>query len=373
MVVSLEVDGLTASSVEKPAGAEALARRLKEAAGDGQAVIPVGGRRALGLGDPPERFDLALDTTGLDRIIEHSVPDMVVTVEAGVSLERLNEELGRSGQYLPLDPYGAPGHTVGGAIAAALSGPLRLRYGMARDYLIGLRVALPDGRLAASGGRVVKNVSGYDMNKLHHGALGSLGVIVAASFKLFPKPLHEVTLRTEASDQASAWGEARRALALPMEPISLVLRSGPGGTELFARLAGTRAAVELMATELGWAEREDMWAKHSGLGSASWARVSVPPTRLAEHATALPEGAEYVALPGVGALHWLNATDAAAIRPVRERAEAAGGSLTLIAAAPELKRQIGAWGTPPATLEVMRSLKRSFDPGRVLSPGRFVV
>lgn len=373
MVVSPVVDGVAAGSVERPVGPEELALRLKQAAGDGLAVIPVGGGRALGLGSPPERFDLALDTTGLDRIVEHSVPDMVVTVEAGVDLERLNEELGRAGQFLPLDPYAGPGHTVGGALAAAVSGPLRLRYGLARDYLIGLRVALPDGRLVASGGRVVKNVSGYDMNKLHHGALGSLGVIVAASFKLFPKPLHELTQHTEVAGEEEGWLQARRALRLPMEPIALVLQRTAGITQLFARLAGTRSAVERTASDLGWQGHEEIWSRHSSLGSATWARISAPPTKLSELAASLPAAADYVALPGVGVLHWLNAAAAGEIEQVRQRAEAVQGSLTLMAATPELKRQVGVWGSPPPTLEVMRSLKHVFDPGRVLSPGRFLV
>src|SRR5207253_6740405 len=131
--------------------------------------------------------------------------------------------------FLPVDPFNSPGHTVGGALAAALSGPRRLRYGSARDFTIGLRVALPDGRLVASGGRVVKNVSGYDLTKLHQGALGSLGVIVAASFKVYPSPLHQVTVGTGAGDLDRAWGEARRALALPLPPTALELTPAPDG------------------------------------------------------------------------------------------------------------------------------------------------
>src|SRR5207302_1141374 len=143
--------------------------------------------------------------------------------------------LGRVGQFLPVDPFNSPGHTIGGILATALSGPLRLRYGSPRDFVIGLRVALPDGRLVSSGGRVVKNVSGYDMNKLHQGALGSLGVIVAASFKVFPRPLHEVTVETRSDDP---WREAARALALPQAPVALELASDG---RLLGRLAGTAA------------------------------------------------------------------------------------------------------------------------------------
>src|SRR5438105_6635129 len=183
-----------APAVEKPATAEELARRLHDAAVSNLAVAPAGGGRARGMGDPLDRCDVLLHTTGLDRVIEHSQADMVVSVEAGITLEALQAELGKTDQFLPVDPFNSPGHTIGGLLATGWTGPLRLRYGSPRDFLIGIRVALPDGRLATGGGRVVKNVSGYDMMKLHYGALGSLGVIVAASFKVFPKPLHDVTV-----------------------------------------------------------------------------------------------------------------------------------------------------------------------------------
>ena len=188
---------VTAPSVEKPASAEELARVLHEAASSKLAVVPVGGRRASKMGDPVERCDVLLHTTRLDRVIEHSQADMVVSVEAGIKLESLQSELAKAGQFLPLDPFNSPGHTIGGLLATGWTGPLRLRFGSPRDYLIGIRVALPDGRLASGGGRVVKNVSGYDMMKLHYGALGSLGVIVAASFKVFPRPLRDVTVSSQ--------------------------------------------------------------------------------------------------------------------------------------------------------------------------------
>ncbi len=146
-----------------------LARRLHEAAESGLAVFPVGGGRSLEMGDPPAVDGVELRTKALDRVLEHSQADMVVSVEAGITLEALQEELGKSGQFLPLDPFGSPGHTIGGLLATGWTGPLRLRYGSPRDFLIGIRVALPDGRLASAGGRVVKNVSGYDLMKLHYG------------------------------------------------------------------------------------------------------------------------------------------------------------------------------------------------------------
>jgi glycolate oxidase FAD binding subunit len=360
------VDGLEPRSTERPESEAELARRLAEAAGEGLAVIPVGGGRLLGMGDPPERFDVALHTGGLAEITEQSAADMTVSAQAGLTVERLNEELGKAGQFLPLDPFAAPGHTVGGLVATALSGPLRMRYGTARDFLIGLRVALPDGRLAASGGRVVKNVSGYDLNKLHLGALGSCGVVVAASFKVFPKPLHEVTV---ASD--GGWEEATRALQLQLAPVALEVSSRG---RVVARLAGSESGVKRTAGELGWAEIDpSFWTEHAGRSSLTWARIAAPARALPEVLRALPKEADWWASPGVGVAHWFDAADAETVAIARRAAESAGGSLVLLAAPPALKRQVGAWGAPPATLDLMRRLRDAFDPQRTLSPGRFVV
>src|SRR2546421_7379369 len=131
------------------------------------------------MGNPPDRADVLLHTSRLDRVVEHSQSDMVVSVEAGIPLVALQAELAKAGQFLPLDPFHSPGHTIGGLLATGWTGPLRFRYGSPRDFLIGIRVALPDGKVASGGGRVVKNVSGYDMMKLHYAAPGSLGVLVA--------------------------------------------------------------------------------------------------------------------------------------------------------------------------------------------------
>ena len=282
----LEVDGLRPGRVERPQTPEELAEALHAAAERGEAVVPVGGGRALCLGGPLERFDAALETRSLKRILEQSQADMTISVEAGATLEEVNEALGRVNQVLPLDPFNSPGHTVGGILAAGVSGPLRLRFGSPRDFVIGLRVALPDGRLASSGGRVVKNVSGYDLNKLHQGALGSLGVIVAASFKVFPKPLFEVTLETRSE---TPWNEAERALSLAQQPVALELTSEG---RLLARFWGTRDGLARMREELGWdAASPEVWSEHARRGNECWARISMPPTHLRQVLSSLPDNA----------------------------------------------------------------------------------
>jgi glycolate oxidase FAD binding subunit len=359
-----------APAVEKPATAEGLARRLGELAVAGAAVIPVGGGMSSRMGAAPLRNDIELHTTQLDRVLEHSQADMVVSVEAGITLEALQAELGKAGQFLPLDPFNSPGHTIGGLLATGWTGPLRLRYGSPRDFLIGIRVALPDGRLVSAGGRVVKNVSGYDLMKLHFGALGTLGVIVAASFKVFPRPLHDITVETRRESIDEAWSESDRALRMPLPPSALEMFSDG---RVLARFLGSPDAVERMVRELGWTNAETaVWAEHSRRAPDRWARIAVPRHEMRSIIASLPDGAEWWASPGVGAIHW-SATDAQSARDVRAQAEAAGGSLVIMAAPAEFTNEVGAWGTMPPTVELMRRLRKAFDPNGTLNPGRFVV
>ena len=356
---------VTNVAVVSPRSADEVANTLREAAATGRAVTPVGGGRAATMGGHLERCDVELQLTGLDRVIEHTAADMVVTVEAGIQLEALQQHLARSGQFLPLDPFNSPRHTVGGLLASGWTGPLRMRYGSARDFLIGIRVALPDGRLASAGGRVVKNVSGYDLMKLHIGALGSLGVIVAASFKVFPRPLRDVTVESD-----DGWVAAEQVLSLPMAPASLELFSDG---RVIARYFGSPDAVDVTVKATGWAETEDsVWTEHSRSALTQWARIATPRTELRRVIESLPTGARWWCSPGVGIAHW-SFGDAGELVKVRELAEAAGGSLVLMAAPDDVKKKVGAWGTPPPTLDVMRRLKDAFDPNHVLNPGRFVV
>jgi glycolate oxidase FAD binding subunit len=350
---------------EAPRTAEDLAQTLRDAAAQKLAVAPVGGGKARGMGNPPTRCDLELNTTRLDRVIEHSQADMVVSVEAGITLEALQAHLARAGQFLPLDPFNSPGHTVGGLLATGWTGPLRLRFGSPRDFLIGIRVALPDGKLASGGGRVVKNVSGYDMMKLHYGALGTLGVIVAASFKVFPNPLHDVTVWAD-----GGWEDADRALAKRLAPSAVEVFSDG---RVLARFTGSRGAVDSAVSELGWpTEDRSIWERNMSRSPARWARISAPRTAIRELVETLPRGAGWWASPGVGVAHWAIASDPASLLEARARTEAAGGTLVILGAPDEFVRQVDAWGMRPATLDVMRRIKSAFDPDGILNPGRFI-
>jgi glycolate oxidase FAD binding subunit len=357
--------------VEKPATAEELGLRLHQAAESGLMVIPVGGGRASSMGGAPRISNVELHTTRLDRVLEHSQADMVVSVEAGITLEALQSELGKAGQFLPLDPFNSPGHTIGGLLATGWAGPLRQRYGSARDFLIGIRVALPDGHLVSAGGRVVKNVSGYDMMKLHFGAMGSLGIIVAASFKVFPRPLQDVTVESVHGSIDDAWTAATRALALPLPPAALELFSDG---RVLARFFGSPDAVNRMVADLGWKNvGASVWAEHSRRGPTSWARFTVPAHALRGILSSLPANAQWWASPGAGIAHWSFDGNGDDVRTARAATEAANGSLVLMAAPTEVVTRLGAWGTPPRTIQLMGRLKQAFDPTGILNPGRFVV
>jgi glycolate oxidase FAD binding subunit len=209
------------------------------------------------------------------------------------------------------------------------------------------------------------------MMKLHYGALGTLGVIVAASFKVFPKPLHDVTVESRHQSMDDAWVATTRLLSLPLPPAALELFSDGRVT---ARFLGSPDAVNRMVADSGWKIGDpSIWAEHSKRAAQTWARISVPRRELQSVLTKLPQGERWWASPGVGIANWSIESGAADILGVRERAEAAGGTLTMLAAPDDVMNEVGAWGRRPATLEIMQRLKTAFDPNGILNPGRFVV
>src|SRR6202521_5350580 len=182
------VAGAQPKLVIEPGTERELAEILRLSNEAGLAVIPRGGGTKLGWGNSPDRADIILSAARMTEIIEHAWADLTVTVEAGCTIQRLQETLGQHGQRLALDPLWPEKATVGGVLSTNDSGALRLRFGALRDLIIGVTIALPDGTLASSGGKVVKNVAGYDLPKLVTGALGTLGVITRAVFRLHPLP-----------------------------------------------------------------------------------------------------------------------------------------------------------------------------------------
>ena len=221
-----EIDGLAPSVAAVPDDIDGLARALGMAASAGKAVSPRGGGTQTALGNRPERLDLVVDTSRLNKIT-HNPGDLTATAQAGVTMSELQARLGERGQFLAIDAP-LPGRaTVGGTLATGIGGPARWQYGSPRDTVIGMTVAQPDGRITHTGGRVVKNVSGYDMARLHVGGLGTLGVIAEASFKLTPLPARRATVLATFGSAEEALGAALGVFSSSVLPLALTVFDRP--------------------------------------------------------------------------------------------------------------------------------------------------
>jgi glycolate oxidase FAD binding subunit len=405
------IDGIVPRAVVFPRTALETARVLAFADRSGLAVTPLGGGTRRALGNPPERLDLVLCTRRLDRILSYEPSDFVVTAQAGVSLDALAAEAAKSGQRPVLDPPARPGSTLGGVLSANASGPHRLLYGTARDLVLGIEAALPDGSVIRSGGRVMKNVAGYDLKRLFLGALGTLGVITAASLKLYAIAQQE-DLVVAAFPDAGAAGAAAAALlreGLELAALDLVNRRTLEGLRvegtpdaarwgLLLSLLGTPEAGQERAAEaaivcarvgglgartLARGEARETWRRVRALGEGQAAlRICVPVREtavIAERAETLlsPQGPVWiVARAASGVVQaWTPAdgeTLARCVHVLRQEAAALGGSVVIEHAPSEVKAGLDAWGQPPASLSLLRRIKETFDPQRTMSPGRLV-
>ena len=399
------VDGVPAELVAEPASVEEASRVLAAASRAAKKVVVVGNGSKLGLGNPPERVDLILRTRRMDRVLEHAAGDLVVKVEAGARLADLQAAVAPAGQWLALDPP-EPGATVGGVVAANASGPRRLRYGTVRDLIIGITVVLADGTVAHAGGKVVKNVAGYDLSKLFCGSLGTLGLIAEATFRLHPRPeaAAAVTLQFQGPEQL---GEAvRRLLRSTLVPSAIELteltwydRSGLLTVVFEGIQPGVEAQAAAAARLLGAVGETEVLgpggteAALSRLGAPPWEKaevgikVAVPPAELPGALTDLWTGwlghGRVAAHAGTGVLRvglagpdLGSADQVEAFVGVVAKARAAlavrQGTLVVTEAPPALKRAVDVWGPPGDAVELMRRVKRQFDPDRQMSPGRFV-
>jgi glycolate oxidase FAD binding subunit len=392
------VDGVQAELVAEPDSVAAASRVLAAASRAGKTVVVVGNGGKLGLGNPPERVDLLVRTRRMDRVLEHAAGDLVVKVEAGARLAALQAALAPAGQWLALDPP-EPGATVGGVVAANASGPRRLRYGTVRDLIIGITVVLADGTVAHAGGKVVKNVAGYDLGKLFCGSLGTLGLIAEATFRLHPRPAAAAVVTLQVDRPEQVWEAVRRLLRSTLVPSAIELTWDERPGRLAVVVEGIRPGVEAQAAaatrllgEVGEAEAlgpGGTEAALSRLGALPWEKadvgikVAVPPAELAGAVTDLRRHGPMAAHAGTGVLRvGLTGPDpdradevaafAGFVAEARARLAARRGTLVIAEAPPALKRAVDAWGPPGDAVELMRRVKRQFDPDRQMSPGRFV-
>jgi glycolate oxidase FAD binding subunit len=398
------IDGAMPEYVVEPETPEAVAAILRWCSAHGQLAVMRGGGTRMSWGRAPRAVDVAVSTSRLSQVTRYEPGDLTVTVEAGLSIDRLNRELAGRGQWLPIDvPSGDS--TVGGAIATNESGPLRHRYGTPRDLLIGIRLATADGRLASAGGQVVKNVAGYDLGKLMAGSFGTLAAIVSATFKLAPRP---------AASETMAWtfptGEALAAAAgaiggSQIDLLSLeteAILDGAAGHErtfrLLARFGGTASANAEQAAETAnlvapfgptanerladeadgefWRDRPAaMWRRPGALVRASWL-----PSRLGDVVALLEEIARrnrsrvrFEARAAVGAGTVSVDGDVQAQRDLVEALRArpdVAGNVLIMRAGPDVKAVIDVWGPPTGAAVVAAALKRALDPASVLNASR---
>jgi len=394
----MTIGGVRAKRLFAPGSAPELASLLADAGGDGKAVAPIGGGTHLGVGNAPTRLDWVISTTKLDRVLAYEPPDMTLSVEAGAKLGGIQTVLAEHGQGLPIEVSDPAKATIGGIVATALYGPKRLGSGTLRDYLIGVNVAYADGSLAKAGGMVVKNVSGFDLMRMHHGALGTLGIIVSANFKVLPKPRSERTVLIHASDLDEVAELKPLLLSSRARPAAYEVIRRPDHFEVALRIEGRERTTELLAAELSSGASGNArilapdassgyWTEYlAGFQSSEdavscWLRMRVKPgetlAMFANAITALEElggtGAQVSASPGLGFVDVRHhCADGAELRALTSRLRGLTPRTAIVAAPAELKSVIDVWGEGFDSLDLMRMLKAEFDPNGILNPGRFV-
>ncbi|HMD02167.1 MAG TPA: FAD-binding oxidoreductase [Candidatus Baltobacteraceae bacterium] len=394
--------GVTAGRSETPATIAEVQQVFRSCAARGDTLSFVGGGTELGLGNPPERADVLVRTERLNRIVEYAAGDMTITLEAGVTLGDLQRTVGSQGQRLALDPP-LPGiATLGGLLATNAFGPRRTRFGTLRDLIVGVTIVRADGVVVRGGGKVVKNVAGFDLPKLMVGSLGTLGMIARATLRLHPLPeakrwLHVVV------ESPSAVRDLSRALVEHQLEASAVMASGPWGvdhwdfmvlfegfsagvdqqSETFSNLARRRGLKPSVDGDL----LRDADARTRSHGALRL-RLSAPPAQfellageaLAPLTAAFDATRDYnvVTYPLLGAAFISGeprepAALSEALGKARHVLEAAGGNLVVTYCEdPALVAQFERFGTAPGSFFLMKRLKERFDPERRLNRGRFL-
>ncbi len=330
-----------------PASVEELAETLSQASSEGRTVLVWGGGTHQGYGYRVSP-DLVVFTDGLATIVEWEPDDLTVVVEGGMTVAGLESRLATRGQTAVLAELPATG-TVGGALAAGISAYRRGRFGPTRDRILEVTLVTGDGRVVRAGGRVVKNVTGYDLARLAVGSFGRLGVIVSACLKLWPLPQVSATVTLD----GDLGNQVYRPLAVLEEP-----------RKSSVYLAGTEEEVAAQIARLpGESQPGLVWPE---LPSGPWTwSLRVPPATAVGFVSALPD--DFVHQVGVGEISFTT-EDTQGMEDLRTKVEAAGGSLVVTGRPPG--GEFEPWGRPPAGIEIQSRLAAAFDPARILNPGR---
>ena len=404
------IDDLVPDGAVRPTAIEDVERLQSLATERDLAVIAHGGRTMRDLGMPPRKYDVALDLSDLDQVVDYEPNDFTITVQAGMTLAELQRHLATNGQFLPLDHPHFERATLGGICSVGRGGLRRGSFGGPRDWLIGMRMVKADGTAIKGGGKVVKNVSGYDLPKLFAGSLGTLGIIVEVTLKLRPQPASDQIVALNAPSLESALAAARAAAnAAPFLNGCVVLSAGASANahDLGAKVLHDQPAILLRANGLETAASEvlaqALRAVHdAGIDSPertttaiveTWQavadlelqtteacvrlRLGLPPANLPRGqrilADNLPEVTSWVAAADSGLmLVDVPTVDADTVKTLRTLLGPLQGRLTIESAPLELKRAVDVWGPAGPGARLMHNVKAQFDPSGILSPGRFV-
>ena len=388
------IEGVVPGVIVEPASAEAIGAVLEWASREKLCVMVRGSGTKIGWGAPPRQVDILLSTARLNAVVAHRHGDLTATIQTGAKLGDVNRALAQHGQWIPLDPPSAGRATIGGLVATNDSGPRRHRYGAPRDLIIGVEFARADGRLAKGGGIVVKNVAGYDLPRLLTGSFGSLGVIITATFKLYPLTTASRTLFVEPSSAAELGELAVKISASHLTPTALEFATHP--LRLIIRFESIEASVaqqsetaSKLLAESGYEARtlsgsaeEKFWQDHTRLADddrGALLKVSVLPTELAETLTVIERLAGkrgYIAAGRAGAgVFLLRITEEVQLQKrvidgLRDAQHIGRGSAVVIKCSPELRTHVDIWGPIGDGLSLMKAVKQQFDPAGILSPGR---
>jgi glycolate oxidase FAD binding subunit len=378
------VDRVVPALVARPTSTQQVSEVLRAAAAHDLTVVPRGRGTKLSWGLPPTSADVVLDVSGMDQVLDHQAGDLIVETQAGTRLSELQAVVGKEGQRLVLDET-VPGASIGGTLATNASGPQRVLVGTARDLLIGVTVVRADGVVAKAGGRVVKNVAGYDLGKLVIGSFGTLAVVTEALFRLHPLPSVQRWVSLEVPDAAAAHEVAQSVVHAQVVPGAVEVdwpAEGPGTVTVLlgGKAEGVEGRVATLRELLGerCTVREDApagWTSYPwGAGDTALKLTTVLSGVRDVLETARDAGAVVRGSAGSGVLHAAVPSPDRAVAAVdRLRATCARhqGSVVVLDAPPEVKQAVDVWG-PVAALELMRRVKDQFDPEHRLAPGRFV-
>lgn len=389
------VGGVRPSLVVRPATVAGVAAALRATAEGRLSVVARGGGSAMDWGAPPERLDVVLELGRLHRVVEHQPGDLVVVTQAGARVSDVQRVVGEHGQRLAMElprQRVEAGGTVGGAIATATVAPRRLRLGAVRDHLLGAIVVLSDGTVASTGGKVVKNVAGYDLAKLVTGAHGTLAVVVQAAWRLVSEPAERAFVVVEGAVEAVCAG-ARDALVSPQAPDAVELDrwSGQAGARLVVLVEGSRRGVRARAQQLALdlggtvvSEAPPWWGRLPGADDDVLLKATATVPGVAGLVAAAVAAEQALGVPvtvrgsAAGVLHLglprrsTAAEVASVLKRLRGLSPSPGdGAVTVLRGAPEVVRHVDQWG-PVAGLDLMQRIKHRLDPTRALAPGRFV-